>query len=121
VVVNGPSVDETDGVLEEFAGRIKTVSCPEPNIARSRNLGIVAAAAEIIAFTDDDAIPESPDWLAALVRPFAEAPDVGGTGGPVLQGDTAAFEFEDGATSEYGLQIFAGATPTPPVERGFVA
>ena len=110
VVVNGPSTDGTEDVLEEFAGGgIRVVRCPEANLARSRNLGIAAAAGDVVAFIDDDALPESPSWLTVLVAPFTADVTLGGSGGVVLSGDTAELEFDGGATSEYGLQVF-GAT-----------
>ncbi len=51
-------------------------------LSQSRNLGIDAAAGEIVAFIDDDAIPE-PGWLAELVAAYAD-PAVAGAGGVVL-------------------------------------
>ena len=39
IVVNGPSTDDTDAVLEEYRGRIKIGRCPEVNISKSRNAG----------------------------------------------------------------------------------
>lgn len=41
------------------------------NLSISRNIGISAASGEIIAFTDDDGIPE-PDWLNELVKPYSD-------------------------------------------------
>ena len=41
---------------------IKTVNASEPNIAQTRNLGLGVAAGDIVAFIDDDAVPE-PMWL----------------------------------------------------------
>ncbi len=79
IVVDGPSTDDTAEVLAAYAGRIRVARCPEPNLARSRNIGLAIAAGEIVAFIDDDAVPE-PDWLDALERGFAD-PAVGGVGG----------------------------------------
>jgi glycogen synthase len=105
VVVNGPSTDETDAVLAEFADDIKVVRCPDRNLSRSRNLGIAAAAGELIAFIDDDALPATPGWLTAIVSPLVGQPAAGGVGGPVLRGDSAELEFDAGATTDYGMQI----------------
>ena len=41
------------------AGRIKTVQVDDANIALARNLACDAAAGEIVAFVDDDAVPET--------------------------------------------------------------
>ena len=48
---------------------VRRVDNPERNLSRSRNLGIAAAAGELVAFLDDDAMPE-PRWLEELVAPF---------------------------------------------------
>jgi cellulose synthase/poly-beta-1,6-N-acetylglucosamine synthase-like glycosyltransferase len=48
----------------------------------ARNVGIRASSGEIIAFTDADCRPQ-PDWLYALVQPFAEL-TVGFVGGAIV-------------------------------------
>lgn len=48
---------------------VKTVPFDQANISRARNAGIAEAAGEIIAFIDDDAVPE-PAWLNHLVQGF---------------------------------------------------
>src|SRR5437867_12202971 len=106
VVVDGPSRDETAGVLAEFADRIKFARCPEPNLSRSRNVGIVAAAGDIVVFIDDDALPGTPDWLDRIVAPFTDDQRLGDCGRPVYAGDSDHREFAGGATSDYGLQLF---------------
>lgn len=50
-----------------------------PNISRARNAGINAATGRIVAFIDDDAVPE-PGWLAALTAPFADPQVIAATG-----------------------------------------
>ena len=62
-----------------WGGRIKTVAFDEPNISIARNLGIAQASGEIVAFIDDDAVPE-PSWLTRLTAPF-DIPDVAAAGG----------------------------------------
>jgi glycogen(starch) synthase len=67
VVVPGPTADGTRELLDrEWRGAIKLGTCPTRNIAQSRNIGIELASGEIIAFVDDDEIPE-PEWLEDLV------------------------------------------------------
>ncbi len=60
-------------------GPLKLVGFDQPNISAARNLGIAQAAGDIVAFTDDDAVPE-PNWLSRLLDPFAN-PDVAIAGG----------------------------------------
>ena len=79
IVVNGPSTDGTDAMLSRWANDIKIGSCPERNLSISRNIGIAMAAGDIVAFIDDDAIPE-PEWLARLVEGY-DSEQVGGVGG----------------------------------------
>ena len=61
------------------AANIRSVYFDRANISAARNIGICNAAGEIIAFCDDDAVPE-PFWLERLVAPFVES-KVGCAGG----------------------------------------
>lgn len=72
ICVNGPSTDGTDVLLSGWASRIKIRKCPERNLSLSRNIGIAAAAGEIVAFMDDDAVAPS-NWLQELARGYADA------------------------------------------------
>jgi GT2 family glycosyltransferase len=56
-------------------------SAGRQGLSGARNSGVASTSAAVVAFLDDDAVPE-PAWLAELVAPFAEA-DVMGTGGRV--------------------------------------
>jgi GT2 family glycosyltransferase len=58
-------------VARDFAG-IRGVAQPPAGIAAARNLGIEAAAGDIIAFIDDDAVPE-PTWLDHLAGAMADS------------------------------------------------
>ncbi len=80
IVVNGPSTDGTETLLQRYAQSIKIGHCPEANLAKSRNVGIAMASGDIVCFIDDDGIPE-PDWLDALARAYQADPRVGGAGG----------------------------------------
>ncbi|OWK46499.1 glycosyltransferase [Fimbriiglobus ruber] len=82
LVVNGPSTDHTEDVLAEFAGVVRAFRCPHRRLAISRNIGIAHAAGDIVAFIDDDAIPE-PTWLEELVAAHSQA-GVGAAGGLVV-------------------------------------
>lgn len=46
-----------------------------PGTSRARNFGIMRATYDIVAFTDDDCIPES-DWLLSIGRMLLTHPDV---------------------------------------------
>ena len=60
-------------------GAYKTCVYDEANISAARNLGLDQAAGEVVAFIDDDAVPE-PTWLSRLTAPFKDA-RVGAAGG----------------------------------------
>jgi len=81
IVVNGPSTDGTAALLSSYAGQIRVVQCPEVHLCKSRNIGISAAAGDLVAFIDDDAIPD-PYWLEVLVAGYT-GPQIGGVGGIV--------------------------------------
>lgn len=65
----------------ELMPRIKTRVFDEANISEARNHGIAMAAGDLLAFIDDDAVPE-PAWLARLCAPLAD-PQVASAGGHV--------------------------------------
>lgn len=61
---------------------VKLAVFDEPNISAARNVGLGLASAPVVAFLDDDAVPE-PTWLRRLVAPF-DAPEVTAATGYVL-------------------------------------
>jgi glycosyltransferase involved in cell wall biosynthesis len=79
VVVNGPSTDETETICQEFGDSLKYCLCPDVNLSMSRNIGIAAAAGEICAFIDDDALTH-PDWLSNIVSEYTSE-KIWGVGG----------------------------------------
>lgn len=70
----------------------KLIRYDEPNIAYARNLGIIEACGEVVAFIDDDAVPE-PSWLHYLVPPF-QSPDVMAAGGYVLGRNGISYQWK---------------------------
>jgi len=82
IAVLGPTQDGSGQMLaEEFAGQICLVHCPSFNLSVSRNLGLAAAAGEIVAFIDDDAMP-CLTWLEQIAQAYDD-PTVAGVGGRV--------------------------------------
>src|SRR2546422_10702578 len=65
VVDNGSSATGTREVAERWGARC-TVE-PRPGLSRARNRGAGEAQGDLIAYLDDDALPE-PGWLAAIER-----------------------------------------------------
>ncbi len=65
--------------------RIRVINYSHPiGLPMARNVGIDAACGKYIAFIDDDAYPESPNWLAELIVPFSESSSIGAVGGRVV-------------------------------------
>jgi len=95
VVDNAPS----DNRAFEVARRagVRYVSEPIPGLSRARNTGARACSSEVIAFIDDDAVPD-PMWLAHLAAKFAD-PDVTVATGrtlPLLEAaDASGSDFTD--------------------------
>jgi cellulose synthase/poly-beta-1,6-N-acetylglucosamine synthase-like glycosyltransferase len=89
IVVDNTSGDDSVRWLAEAASA-RCVVEPTLGLSRARNTGVRAARGELVAFIDDDAVPE-PSWLDAHARAF-EDPSVAATTGRILAGspDTSA-------------------------------
>ncbi|MDT5075606.1 MAG: hypothetical protein QOJ80_243 [Mycobacterium sp.] len=66
---------------EELPGITVCANRYEKGLSGARNTGISVATCDVVAFLDDDATA-TPDWIAALVAPYAD-PRVIGVGGRV--------------------------------------
>jgi len=104
VVVNGPSADGTAELLNEWSGRVRVVDLAAVHLGKSRNLGIMAAAGEVVAFIDDDAIPE-PDWIESLVAAYDD-PSVAGVGGLVFDHTGMELQYRYSVCSRSGHPRF---------------
>ncbi|MFD2738348.1 glycosyltransferase family 2 protein [Sulfitobacter aestuarii] len=102
----------------QFASCLKLVHYDEPNISAARNLGVDHAAGEIIAFIDDDAVPE-PQWLRHLTGPAAKR-DVAAMGGFVRGRNGISFQWRARSLDALGeperLEVKGAEphVPTPP-------
>jgi GT2 family glycosyltransferase len=81
VVSDNGSTDESMKVVEDYRDRLPAVrivdSSDRPGLAHALNVGVAAAAAESVAFVnDDDEVAEG--WLAAMAEALAEAELVAG-------------------------------------------
>ncbi|HBP22416.1 MAG TPA: glycosyl transferase family 2 [Planctomycetes bacterium] len=77
IVVDDGSVDDTAAVARAAGAEVLRGAGEGP--AKARNLGVAAAASDLIVFVDADCTPR-PGFLAALLEPFADA-QVGGVKG----------------------------------------
>lgn len=97
------------------AGALKLLPQRAPNISAARNAGIAAAAGDIIAFIDDDAVPE-PTWSRAVVRAF-EGADLAAITGPVLGRNGISLQW--GPLAVNGLAEDTSTEPDTPIRDGF--
>lgn len=81
--------------------RIKLIAFDEANISAARNLGIGASAGEIVAFIDDDSVPE-PTWLDHLCAPFSEDSEVTASGGFVRGRNGISFQWKANCVDRTG-------------------
>ncbi|MDW7733411.1 MAG: glycosyltransferase [Methanolobus sp.] len=101
IVVNGPSTDGTDEVLEKYSD-IRLVLQKELNgLSFARNLGIRVSTGEIVAFIDDDAVADI-NWIDRLVAGYTE-PEVGGVGGLVYGPGRTHYQFDNGVIGKCGI------------------
>jgi glycogen(starch) synthase len=111
IVVEGPSEIGWGQVASEQHQWVRRVSCGEANVARSRNIGIAAASGEVVAFVDDDAVPE-PRWLAELAAAY-EDERVAGAGGIVVDKTGMRLQYEYALCDRLGRPSFDCRRPFP--------
>ncbi|MFN2502261.1 MAG: glycosyltransferase [Pyrinomonadaceae bacterium] len=78
IVVDDGSVDNTAEIVSEYPFRL--IRTENRGLSSARNTGLEAATGDIIAYTDDDAMPD-PHWLRYVARTFMET-NHAGVGGP---------------------------------------
>jgi glycogen(starch) synthase len=111
VVVLGPTRDGTHEMLAAWQGQIKIGSCPRRNLSQSRNIGIEISSGDLVAFLDDDAIPE-PEWLDDVVPAFSD-PEVGVAGGFLHDHTGKDYQWRFGTVNRFATadQSWDRATP----------
>ena len=85
-----------------FGTALKLIPFDIPNISAARNLGLSHAAGQIVAFIDDDAVPE-PQWLNYLTQP-ASRPEVSAMCGFVRGRNGISFQWQAARVDADGVQ-----------------
>jgi glycosyltransferase involved in cell wall biosynthesis len=74
IVVDNLSTDETPSVTQSYVREHANLRCivePKLGLSVARNAGMQQTAAELVAFTDDDAVV-APDWIERLLERFSK-------------------------------------------------
>ena len=98
VVDNHPESGLTPPVIAEFP-EVTFTTEPRQGLAYARNAGFVASSGDILIATDDD-VTVPPNWIEALVKPFAR-PDV-----MIATGNVLPLELETGY--QQAFEVYGG-------------
>ena len=79
IVVDDGSTEDIAGIVRNFSG-VRYIRQEAQGLSVARNAGAAAATGSIIAYTDDDCVPDEA-WLIHLVRVFLST-GAGAAGGP---------------------------------------
>ncbi len=80
IVVDDGSTDDTAAIAAQYGYRV--IRTPNQGLSSARNTGLAAATGEIVAYTDDDTVPQ-PYWLHYLASTFLTS-EYMAVGGPNL-------------------------------------
>jgi len=80
ILVDDHSTDGSDALIRSLANDVGATYVTSPpgskGVSAARNAGLSQAHGDLVAFLDNDALPQ-PGWLAALVSVMLAHPDVG--------------------------------------------
>jgi glycogen synthase len=110
IVVNGPSTDETEQVLDALPAegyRFKRMRCNSRNLSESRNIGIAASSGDVVFFIDDDGVAH-PRWVERLMRQYQDC-EVGAAGGFTLDHTGMGFQCRYTVCNRLGDAFFMNA------------
>jgi len=99
VVADRQGLDAVEN--SKLAQMVKTAHFDQANISVARNIGLTLAAGEIVAFIDDDAVPE-PGWLFQLAAQFWDK-TVDAAGGYVRSRNGISFQHKAKTINQYAV------------------
>lgn len=100
VIVVSDALDGSFYADLPFAENIRHVHFDKPNISAARNKGLAISAGDIIAFCDDDAVPD-PCWIERLIAPFSVV-SVGSAGGFVRGRNGIEYQWQGVLSDQFG-------------------
>jgi glycosyltransferase involved in cell wall biosynthesis len=80
VVHDGRNIESVRELVNSHGGRY--VESPRSGVVPTYNAGLEASSGNVVAFTDDDAVPD-PNWLLRLTASYVDG--VGGVGGTIVE------------------------------------
>ncbi len=116
VVDNAAATDATHRYVAGLGdSRVRVIDEPRPGLSRARNTGLLAAAGDIVAFTDDDVVVDR-HWLTAIARGFTRGDSVSCVSGLVPAAELrtpaqAYFDARVGWSACLHARVFDWATP----------
>lgn len=117
VVVDDGSTDQTADIAKSLGVQVERHATNQ-GIGVARNTGLKSAKGEIIAFTDDDCLPDS-GWLENLLKPYV-SPEVMATAGRTVAVTSATPTERYMDVSGYGNPApYSTRTNTSPISRLF--
>jgi GT2 family glycosyltransferase len=99
VIDSAPNSSEAESVATRYVAQY--VVSALTGLGRARNIGTRATDADIIAYLDDDMVPDT-HWLVSLIAEFSDK-DVMATTGPVL-----SLELADARAADLQLAVALG-------------
>jgi cellulose synthase/poly-beta-1,6-N-acetylglucosamine synthase-like glycosyltransferase len=103
VVDNSAGDPATKAAAMEFGARYIVELAP--GLSRARNRGLVESNCEFVAFVDDDAIPDA-QWLAHIVKPFAD-PNIAAVTGETYDAESLPLS----SATEKSIRILSNKDP----------
>jgi glycosyltransferase involved in cell wall biosynthesis len=100
VVVVGPCTDNTNEILSQYENEIVVKHCSMRNLSMSRNIGLVHASGDVIAFIDDDAVAFE-NWASSILGAFQDE-NVVAAGGFTLNHNGAEYQAASTFCNVYG-------------------